>query len=855
MDMSKIDKSKYTPMMQQYLEIKKDYADAIVFFRLGDFYEMFFEDAFLASKVLEIALTGRDAGQEERVPMCGIPFHAYAAYAEKLIKAGYKVAIVEQVEDVSEAKGIVKRDVVKILTPGTIVEAFLNEKENNYIVSIDNNKNKFIISYLDVSTGDSYLTTFMSEETLIQELLNLKCREVVVKPTFNKNIIKSLQNKYQILVSIEEKTELTENFISLASEIDDEYLSCLAILFNYTEKTQKHELIHLKKVVYYNASDYLKIDSFTKRNLELNETLRQGNKNGSLLWYLDKCQTAMGSRMLNKWIDKPLISLVEINNRLDFVDVLNNSYLVRQEIKEALKTVYDLERILGRISLSNANAKDLVQLRKTLSNVPNIKAQIANLKLNQALELSDAINPHNELYELLLNSLVENPPLVIKEGQMIKEGFNKELDDVKNISQNSKDWIINYELSERERTGIKTLKVGYNRVFGYYIEITKGQISLIKDEFGYDRKQTIANAERFITPELKKYEQIVINAKDKIEKLEYELFIEIRNEVSKYVKSLQILANHLSVVDCYIAFSEVSVNNHFIRPIFNQKNEVNIIDGRHPVIEDILKEKFVVNDVVINKYNMMLITGPNMSGKSTYMRMLAIIIVMAQIGCFVPAKIANLVIFDQIFTRIGASDDLISGQSTFMVEMMEANYALLNATKNSLILFDEIGRGTATFDGMALAQAILEYVHERIGCITLFSTHYHELVGLEQTLKHLKNVHVAAVETKNGVQFLHKVLDGPTDKSYGINVASLAGLPKSVIERSKQILNVLEEENKNAKNIKLDLFNFEAYENKEENIEAKLLAELKEDIKRIDMNSISPIDAFKILIELQEKIK
>lgn len=852
---SEIDASKYTPMIQQYLAIKKDYLDTIVFFRLGDFYEMFFDDAYVASRELEIALTGKDAGAPERVPMCGVPFHAYAQYAEKLIEKGYKIAIVEQVEDASMAKGLVKRDVVRLITPGTIIESGLVDKENNYLVSIGQVRRNFTLCYSDFSTGEIYLTTLKNVDTLANEILALKCREIIVSHRFEPKILNTLKNNYQIVISYEDNDDIPEYLKYLLEDVDGEYHYQVGILVNYILNTQKRDLIHLQKVKVYSSSDYLHLDPFTKRNLELTETLRQGQKNGSLLWHLDKCQTAMGSRMLHKWIDRPLINREEIEKRLIYVDTFNKEFIAKEDIKNFLKTVYDLERILGRISCGNANAKDLVQLRRSLANMPNIKVILNSLAIDEKINIAKDIDCHEALYQLLEASLVENPPLTIKEGGMINEGYNSELDEIKNISKSSKDWILNFEAKERERTGIKTLKVGYNRVFGYYIEVTKSNIAMLGDDLAnYERKQTIANAERFVTPELKKYEQIVVGAAEKIEKLEYELFVGIRDEAAKYISSLQVLANIIASIDVLIAFSEVSMKYHYVRPNFSMNREINIVDGRHPVLETILDEGYVSNDIVINKYNTIIITGPNMSGKSTYMRELALISIMAQMGCYVPAGVATVMIFDQIFTRIGASDDLISGQSTFMVEMMEANYALGNATKDSLILFDEIGRGTATFDGMALAQAIVEYVHEKIGCVTLFSTHYHELVALEKTLKRLKNVHVEAKETNNGVAFLHKVLDGPTDKSYGINVASLAGLPKALIERSKQILQSLEENSNNKEAITLDLFNFDDYENDEPVVVDNKAIAIKEELEELDVNKLTPIEALNILYSLKNKL-
>ncbi len=594
------------------------------------------------------------------------------------------------------------------------------------------------------------------------------------------------------------------------------------------------------------------LDAFTKKNLELIETIRLSNRNGSLLWLIDKCNTAMGSRMIHKWIDKPLADKDEINERLDFVECLNSDFVSKEEIKKIFKDVYDLERIIGRISSGSANAKDLVWLRRSLKNIPELKRILANMGIDGAKYLNDKINAHEDLYNLLEAAIVENPPLSIKEGDIINDGFDKDLDDIRNIARNGKEWILNYEASERERTGIKNLKVGYNKVTGYFIEVSKGQIENIPADSGYIRRSTLVNAERFISPALKEYETKVLSASDKVVSLEYEIFVSIRKEVFKYIKSLQELADAISYIDCYVSLSDVATKYNYVRPTFNDKREINIVDGRHPVLEAIIGDQYIVNDVVINKYNMMLITGPNMSGKSTYMKMLATIVILAQIGSFVPARVANLMVFDSIFTRIGASDDLVSGQSTFMVEMSEANYAISNATKNSLVLFDEIGRGTATFDGMALAQAILEYLHEKVGCVTLFSTHYHELTSLDSKLSRLKNVHVEAKETSNGVAFLHKVIDGPTDKSYGINVAELAGLPRSLTERSKKILEYLEEQSQLKGNITLDLFNFDEFDEKPEVKEDSIALKIKQRLDEIDIDKLTPKEAINLIYELKE---
>lgn len=857
MNLKDVDKSEFTPMMQQYIECKENYPDAIVFFRIGDFYEMFFEDAYIASRELEIALTGKDAGYKERVPMCGIPFHAYSGYAEKLISKGYKVAIVEQVEDPSQAKGLVKRDVVKIITPGTITEAGLNEKENNFLAAIYETDARYTLAYADVSTGQMYLTTIEDEEALANEILSLHAKEVICLSSLKLKILNTLHDNYQIVISRCDDTSLIDDYkyliegINLEKFKDD--IPCISILINYISKTQRHNLYHLQPIKFYSSNQVLHLDPFSKRNLELTETLRQNQKSGSLLWLLDKCQTAMGSRKLHTWIDRPLIDRNEIIKRHNYVEALINNYVAKEEIKESLKTVYDLERIIGRISVGNANAKDLVQLRRSLANIPNFKKNVMALGTDDAISFANGIDTHEKLYDLLDKALVDDPPLQIKEGGMIKPLYNKDLDELKEISGSSKDWILKFEAQERERTGIKTMHVGYNRVFGYYIEVSKGALQNLTDSDHYERKQTLANAERFITPELKKYEQIVVGSTEKIQKLEYDLFIEIRDVCQGFTKSLQQLADKISTIDCLLAFAEVSVKYNYVRPEMSLKREVNIVEGRHPVIETFLKDEYVKNDVIINSYNTILITGPNMSGKSTYMRMLALIVIMAQIGCFVPAKSATLMIFDAIFTRIGASDDLISGQSTFMVEMLEANFAIKNATKDSLILFDELGRGTSTYDGMALAQAIIEYVHEKIGCVMLFSTHYHELVLLDKTLKHLKNVHADAKESKGGVVFLHKVLDGGADKSYGINVASLAGLPRSLIERSKKILETLEENNSTS-GVNLDLFNFDAYEEEPQNQEEEKAYNLKHALEILDIDSLTPREALDWLYKEKNKL-
>ena len=843
---------KFTPMMQQYIQIKKDYTDVIVFFRLGDFYEMFFEDAIVASRELEIQLTGKDCGQKTRVPMCGIPFHAYEVYATKLVEKGYKIAIVEQVEDAKATKGLVKRDVVKILTPGTCVLGNVENKENNYIAAVKENGKSFILSYVDVTTGEGYLTVLNSQNELIDEVLNLRIKEIVLSVKFNKKISDLLTRNYGIIVSNEEDFELPSYLSPITVNlVDKSDIETFALLVNYVIKTQREKLSHLKVVIRYERREFLKIDIHSKRNLEITETLRLGQKNGSLLALLDKCHTAMGSRMMRKWLEYPLIDRNEINRRLDYTTLFLNDFVLRKEIEECLKTVYDLERIVGRISCGNCNAKDLAQLRKSLSNVPTLKNLLIETNSEKLIELANNIDSINELHDLLEKAIVDNPPLTIKEGGMFNPEYNSDLLELTNIKNNSRQWILDYELAEREKTGIRTLKVGFNNVFGYYIEVSKSFVNSPMLE-NYDRKQTLANAERFITPELKEYESKVLSASEKIVQLEYELFLNLKEVCASYIQRIQKLADNISGIDCLVSFANLALKYNYVRPTFSTNNEVTIIDGRHPVVENVLGSSYVVNDVIVNKYNTLLITGPNMSGKSTYMRMIALIAIMAQIGSYVPATKAVMPIYDQIFTRIGASDDLIGGASTFMVEMQEANYALSNATKNSLILFDEIGRGTATFDGLALAQAIIEYVHEKIGCTTLFSTHYHELVRLEESLSRLKNIHVSAKDDSGKIIFLHKVKDGPVDKSYGINVAALAKLPRSLIARSKDILEQLESEN-HAHNVDLTLFNFDYVE--EETMEVvNPHQDIILELEAIDVNNLTPIEAFNLIIRLKEKI-
>lgn len=850
-------------MIQQYLQIKKDYSDFIVFFRIGDFYEMFFEDAIMASRELEIVLTGKDAGQTERVPMCGVPFHAVTVYLEKLVEKGHKVAIVEQVEDPALAKGLVKRDVIKLITPGTMVEeGSIDEKTNNFIVSVSESSEKYILAYCDLTTGQTCIVSTAKEpELLFNEIMNLNAREIIIGPKFNQKIIRPYFQNYAIMVSISEKSEIPVYYRSLVSELyDKESLEAFGRLINYLVTTQKQDLTHLQKVQVFESTSYLRIDNNSKKNLELLETYRFGNRKGSLFWLLDQCKTAMGSRFLKQTILRPSVDRTKIENRYSLVEAFNVNFLIREEIKEQLKSVYDLERILGRISFGNANGKDLVNLAGSLSVMPQIKKLMLDLNNPYAASLVSNMDTLDPLAKLIQEALVENPPLTIKEGGMIRPGYSEELDQIRDHSTSGKSWLADFEAAERDKTGIRKLKIGYNRVFGYYIEVTKGQLELVKPEFGYERKQTLSNSERYVTEALKEKEALILGSEEDAIRLEYEIFVSLRDKAKEKTAILQDLAKIISEIDLIQAFAKVSAENRYIRPTLTEGHAIEIINGRHPVVEKVLEnEKYVENDISMSdNIHILLITGPNMSGKSTYMRQLALTIIMAQMGCFVPCEKASIPVFDQIFTRIGAADDLTGGKSTFMVEMLEVNYAVQNATENSLILFDEIGRGTATYDGMALAQAIIEYCHAKIQCKILFSTHYHELTYLEDDLKSLHNVHVLAKEEKGNIVFLHKVLDGPTDRSYGIHVAKLAHLPSMLLNRAKSILEELEKNHgyNVIKPQEMNLFNFEQVLQEDSVSDSDSeYASIIEQLKQIDINELTPIKAMNILADVIEEVK
>lgn len=854
-----IDKNLYTPMMRQYLEIKENYPDTLVFFRLGDFYEMFFNDAIVASRELEIVLTGRDAGVEnERVPMCGVPHHAVNSYIEKLSNKGYKVAIVEQLEEPG-GKKIVHRDVVQIVTPGTnIDEHYLDDKNSNYIAGVEKVEDGYILSYVELSTGESSISKFPKNIDLVySELLKLSIKEVVVGKNIDKNILNTLSKVYGILVSICDDIVIENYLDSLFNDIESSHINGPKRLLSYIVKTQKRVLIHLQPFKYYENKEYLKLDNNAVRNLELVESLKGNRFKNNLFSVLDKCSTAMGSRFLKKSILFPLINLKEIIKRNDLIDDFLKHYLISENVKNDLIEVYDLERIVGRISYGSLTPKDLIQLKRSLGVLPNIKENLAKMKSKVALEKSTLIITLENLFELLDKAICEDAGYSLKDGGVIKSGFSKELDDIKNISSTNKDYLINLEKRERDKTGIKTLKVGYNKVFGYYIEITKSYLSQVKDEFGYIRKQTTSNSERYITEELKEREALILRSDERALELEAELFNEVRNECKKHLSEIQSTAKIISEVDMLLSLAKVARENNYVRPTFSLYDELEIENGRHPVIEEVSDKEFIPNDLKLyNNDKILLITGPNMSGKSTYMRQNALIVIMAQMGSFVPASFAKLPIFDQIFTRIGSSDDIASGESTFMTEMLEVNYALENATMRSLIILDEVGRGTATFDGMALAQSIIEYIHFEIGAKTLFSTHYHELTSLDESLSFLKNVHVEASvgKTSDEIVFLHKVLDGPSDQSYGINVASLAKMPLEVTLRAKDILSKLENKNSYDKN-DLSINNYlRPVVEYVEKIDPKK-EELFDKIKRLDVDNMKPLDALVELAKIKQEVQ
>lgn len=838
MERKDVDINKVTPMMRQYLEIKNENEDIIIFFRLGDFYEMFFDDAIKVSHELELTLTGKSCGLEERVPMCGIPYHAADTYIDKLIEKGYKIGICEQLENPKGVKGIVKRGIIQIVSSGTIMNSDIIKAEDfNFIAGVTAFSHAYGLCYCDISTGEVYVMLLEHNPSkLISEIVNLDIKEVVMSDNFDKNIYSILKNQFHITISISD--DITDNYSFVYEDLEDvRLIDTVKHLISYIEHNQKRSLDHLQKAIIKNKQNYLKMDVHTKRNLELIETLRLKERTYSLIWLLDKTKTAMGARCLKNYILTPLVDKNEIERRYDVVDTLLTEFILKSDLENYLNEVYDLERLSGKIAFGSANARDLLQLKNSLKVLPFISEILKKINFYKELK------PLDSLYELLENSIYEEPPISVKEGYLIKSGYNKELDELKDLRKGGKDFVAKFEHDERERTGIKNLKVAYNRVFGYYIEISKGNIHLVKDEWGYQRKQTLAGAERYISPVLKEKEALILNAEEKIISLEYELFSVVRDEAKRYIPSLQEIAKIISEIDVLASFATVSEQNNYIRPILTE-NELYIKESRHPVVEKVISGVFVPNDIIMDKNtNILLITGPNMAGKSTYMRQMALISIMAQIGCFVPAKEAKIPVFDAIFTRIGASDDLVSGESTFMVEMTEAGNAIENATEKSLILFDELGRGTATFDGMALAQAIIEYIHNHIKAKTFFSTHYHELTDLEDTLSGLRNIHVSAYEEDGEITFLHKLEEGSVDKSYGIHVARLAHLPDTLIKRADQILKVYE-----GNEVKRDLKIQETLPI-DELIPKKSLVE--QELEKIDPLNLTPMEALTAIYNLK----
>lgn len=869
-----------TPMMQQYLKIKSQYQDCLLFFRLGDFYEMFFEDAKEASRVLEITLTKRDAKKENPIPMCGVPYHSANSYIETLINNGYKVAICEQMEDPKQTKGMVKREVVKVVTPGTMMEqGGMDENQNNYILSFIQNENGYALSYCDVSTGELKATNFEDESTLINEIITINPNEIVVREDINEDLKKQISLTTETITVREEISDMEYSVNTL--EINLMFLTT-QLLLDYIHHTQKRDLSHIEDVITYAAIDFMKMDYYAKRNLELTESIRLKSKKGTLLWLMDETKTPMGARRLKQWIDRPLIHKDNIEQRLDIVESFIDHFIERDTLRGYLNQVYDIERLVGRVSYGNVNARDLIQLKHSISEIPNIKSLLEQMNSVTTTQFS-TLEPLEDLLTVLEDSLVEEPPISVKDGGLFKQGFSKQLDEYLEASKNGKDWLAQLQAKERERTGIKSLKISYNKVFGYFIEITRANLQGFEpSEHGYHRKQTLSNAERFITDELKEKEDIILGAEDKAIELEYQLFIRLREHVKSYTERLQRQAKVISELDCLQSFAEIAQKYNYVRPKFSDDKTLNLENSRHPVVERVMDyNDYVPNDCYLDQNNFIyLITGPNMSGKSTYMRQVAIISIMAQMGAYVPCDNAILPIFDQIFTRIGAADDLVSGKSTFMVEMLEAQKALTYATADSLIIFDEIGRGTSTYDGLSLAQAMIEYVSETSHAKTLFSTHYHELTTLDQQLSSLKNVHVAADEYQGELIFLHKVKEGAVDDSYGIQVAKLANLPEKVIERAQVILNAFEQNGVLDENVhrqhyndnSKDIENKNHLNNKEEHSTIKQTdvfeqtsfdlfnsnetqSEIEAQIKNLNISNMTPIEALLKLSELQNQLR
>lgn len=835
---------KYTPMMQHYLKMKEENPDSILFYRLGDFYEMFFEDAKLASQELDLVLTGRSAGVEEKVPMCGIPFHAANSYIQRLVKKGYKVAICEQLEDPSSAKGLVDRGIIKIITPGTYMDATMDAKSTNYMASCDVSSFEITVIYCELSTGElKYQTLQRSLVALQKALLEQNVSELVCPMTMDKKWMAALEEMDTMLISKHKKANIDPEDLPLLNGIESESLKeAFALLMAYLKDTQKQRIDHFLPIESMDKDKVLVMDYETKNHLELVSSQSSNAKAESLWSFMDKCQSAMGSRMLKRWIEYPLIDAEKIAKRQAAVKDLKENFMLRENLKEHLVYVYDMERLASRMAYGNASPRDVLQLVATLEHAKPILDLASSL--NSYPEFND-VPDCQELYNEIKNAIIENPPLTLKEGGVFNDGYNQELDEVRKIAKQGKDFILELEAKERERTGVKSLKVGYNRVFGYYIEVRNGNLDNIKEEFGYHPKQTLANATRFITQELKEKEEQILHAQETKVKLEQSLFNDLLLRIKRDLFDLHACAQALSTIDVLVSLAILASEKGYVCPVFHPGYNVNVVEGKHPILDDRMKKKrYVSNDWKMSEEeHIQLITGPNMGGKSTYMRQNALLVVMAQMGSFIPAKTAQLPIFDRIFTRIGASDDILTGKSTFMVEMMEANTALRYATKHSLILFDEIGRGTATYDGMALAQAMLEYIDEAIGAKTLFSTHYHELTELAEEHQSMRNVHVDVREEKNEIEFRYRVIEGKADKSYGINVAKLAHLPKVVLDRASQLLLNFENQDNN-QNYQPSLFVMDQVQPEK----SQLLQQLQE----LDIDSMTPRDALDCLYELKK---
>ena len=833
-----------SPMMQHYVSIKEKYPDTLLFYRVGDFYEMFMDDAVIASKELDLVLTGKNAGLDEKVPMCGVPHHAVKTYLTRLAARGFKVAIVEQVQDPKEATGLVERDVIRVITPGTVMDEITDEKQSVYLAAVEDYKYGYAVAFCEVSTGENFIETCSHKDNaLLQLILKNNGREVVVRKGFNERIIRRFR-EMQVVISYCEEDAIHPVYEPLITNLDKDYeKTCFGMLLNYLEATQKHALSHLQVCHVEEESQVLYMDYSTQANLELTVPMHDTGRQITLWSFLDCCKSAMGSRLLRKWIEKPLISQKRIEERLDRVAWLMRSFMVRNTVREALSNVYDLQRLIARCALNTANAVDVQRLTKTLEQVPIIQKKLDSSLFGEIVEM-DALQG---LYTQLKNAFLDEPSLSVNEGGMFRDGYDAQLDEVRSIQRNGKEFIASLEASEREKTGFRTLKVGYNRVYGYYIEISKLQAKDVKEEWGYVRKQTLTNNERFISPELKEKEDMILHANERAIAIEKQLFSQLMDNIRSSLPKLQKIAEGLALADVYCALAEDSAKYGYVRPVFTD-GLVDIRSGRHPILDEIMKDpKYVSNNLYLDdQENILLITGPNMGGKSTYMRQTALIVIMAQIGCYVPASSCQIPVFDKIFTRIGASDDILSGQSTFMVEMNEANRALQQATDHSLILFDEIGRGTSTYDGMSLAQAMIEYIASVIHAKTLFSTHYHELTALTDSVGCVRNVHAAVKEEDNQVTFLYKIKKGPAQQSYGINVARLAGLPGSVLERAADIQKELESKKRVVQQ------SFQLVEMKKEDPVAD---GIMEQLKAVSIDDLSPREAWNMLNDMCEEVK